>query len=434
MAKSSFGRIGARSRRGTFFIVTGIVLVMTLITLLGMRLPVPGFGVQTVYGVQDIRKGIDINGGFEAIFAPAAGAGNVSDAELDAARSVMELRMDKRGIVDREITVDKIRDRIIIRVPWKADEKEFDPGKAIAELGETARLTFRDPEGTVVLEGKHVKSSYPAVNQQTNEPVVVLELKPEGTTLFAEATGKWIGDYISIYMDDELISSPQVKDKITTDTAEISPMESVAEAKALADKINGGALPFALEAIGSNIISPTLGQGALQVMVVAGLIAFAAVCLFMILYYRLPGAVACIALLAQTMGQLLAISAPQFTLTLPGIAGIILSVGMGVDANVIISEQIREELAMGNSLRLSIANGFTRAFSAVADGNVTVAIAAIILIIFGSSTMLSFGYALLVGVILNTLTGVLASRLMIGSLSQWKPLQKAWLYGGRRNG
>jgi preprotein translocase subunit SecD len=191
-------------------------------------------------------------------------------------------------------------------------------------------------------------------------------------------------------------------------------------------------LPFALQAISSSSISPTLGSGAKNVMVQAGILAFALICLFMLLYYRLPGFVAVFSLLGQVVGIILAISIPQQTLTLQGIAGIILSIGMGVDANIIISERIKEELNAGCSLMTALGNGFHKALSSVVDGNVTVAIAAGVLMYFGSGSMWSFGYSLLAGVILNGLTGVILSRLMIGSLSQFKPLQNPWLYGRKR--
>jgi protein-export membrane protein SecD len=167
-------------------------------------------------------------------------------------------------------------------------------------------------------------------------------------------------------------------------------------------------------------------------MVLAGKIAFAMVCLFMLFYYRLPGLVACIALTLQVVGQLLALSIPQFTLTLPGIAGVILSIGMGVDANVIISERIKEEISIGKTLSRAIDSGFERAFSSVFDGNITVIIVAIILIIFGSGSMLSFGYTLICGVIMNFVAGVTASRLMIRSLSNFGGLRKPQYFGARR--
>jgi protein-export membrane protein SecD len=203
-------------------------------------------------------------------------------------------------------------------------------------------------------------------------------------------------------------------------------------AKSLASKINSGSLPFSLIVKNSNIISPTLGSGALAVMVRAGIAAFIVVCLFMLFYYRLPGFVACIALTLQVVGQLLALSIPQFTLTLPGIAGVILSIGMGVDANVIVSERIKEEINTGKTLVSAIDSGFHRAFSSVFDGNITVIIVAIMLILVGSGSMLSFGYTLLWGVIMNFVCGVTASRLMIQSLSEYKLLRKPALYGARR--
>jgi preprotein translocase subunit SecD len=253
-----------------------------------------------------------------------------------------------------------------------------------------------------------------------------------GSKKFSEATGKLIGKEISIYMDENEISSPVVKNKITGGIASITNQKSMEEAKNLSDKINSGSLPFSMVANDANIISPTLGSDALSIMVTAGEVAFAVVCLFMLLYYRLPGFVACIALVLQVVGQLLALSLPQFTLTLPGIAGVILSIGMGVDANVIVSERIKEELNSGKTLRSSIDAGFHRAFSSVFDGNITVVIVSLALIAFGSGSILSFGYTLLCGVLMNFVAGVTASRLMISSLSEYKFLQKPVLYGARR--
>jgi protein-export membrane protein SecD len=183
-------------------------------------------------------------------------------------------------------------------------------------------------------------------------------------------------------------------------------MKSAEEAKALATKITAGALPFKLTSNNHSAISPTMGSGALDVMIKAAALAFILVCLFMLFYYRVPGIVAIFALLLQTVLQLLSISIPQYTLTLPGIAAIILSIGMGVDANVITSERIKEELNAGKSLNAAISAGFTKAFSAVFDGNITVIIVGVIIMIFGSSTMHSFAYSLITGVIFNFVGGV----------------------------
>jgi len=282
------------------------------------------------------------------------------------------------------------------------------------------------------VDGINVKNSSRGFDSKTNEYVVQLMFDETGTKNFAEATGRLVNQRISIYMDEELLSSPKVNEQITQGSAVITGMESEEAATALSEKINSGSLPFSLVSSSHSIISPALGSGALNVMSKAGITAFILICLFMLLYYRLPGLVACVALTLQATGQLLALSIPQFTLTLPGIAAVILSIGMGVDANIIVSERIKEELQSGKTLTKAIKSGFHRAFSSVFDGNVTVIIVAIILLIFGSGSMLSFAYSLLTGVLLNFLAGVTASRMMITSLSNFSFLRNPGLYGARR--
>ena len=373
---------------------------------------------KSVKGVQNMRYGIDIRGGVEAIFEPQNLDRKATDKELDTAREVIEMRLDNLNITDREVTIDKNGGYIIVRFPWKSDETSFNPEDAIAELGDMAQLTFQDDKGKVLVEGKDVRSS--SVTQDTSgmtpEYVVSLKFDDKGAKLFEEATGKMVGKSIGIYMDGKQISNPLVKDKISDGNAVINGMSGYDEAKALSDKINAGALPFSLATTSFSTISPTLGNNALHIMIIAGLIAFFIVCLFMIFYYKLPGIIACITLILQMALQLLAISAPQYTLTLPGIAGIILSLGMAVDANVIISERISEELKKGQSVKSAIIGGYKHAFTSVLDGNVTTAIVAIILMIFGSGTMLSFGYTLLVGMIVNVAIGVTVSKQLLLSL------------------
>lgn len=428
MAKSFSKRTGFKSSRIAFSITAGIIAIVAILCFTGLYIP----GIIQIRGAREMRLGIDIKGGFEAVLAPAKSYTKpITTADLEAAKSVVELRMDNLNITDRDVFIDNAN-RIIVRSPWKSDDVTNDADIALKELGEMALLTFKEPDGKIVIEGKDVVDSYAALSPEDNSPVVVLTLNADGKTKFAEATTRLVGQKISINMDETMISNPNVQTPITGGEATITGMGSIQEAKDLAAKIKAGALPFALETITSSQISASLGKGALDVMILAGLIAFILVCLFMILTYRLPGAVAAIALTAQVTGQLLAISIPQFTLTLPGIAAIILSIGMGVDANIIIAERIKEELNAGNPLKVAIRNGFDRAFSAVLDGNATVAIAAVILMIFGSGSFLSFGYSLLSGVILNGLCGVTATRLMIGSLSLYPKFHSKWLYGGKR--
>ncbi len=392
------------------------VFIFLIITVLLILVAVFGIGDQ-VKGVPDIRFGIDIRGGVEAVFKPETDE-KVAESDLESARSIMETRLDNENITDREITIDKEGGYIIVRFPWKSDEKNYNPEEAISELGEMASLTFQDPNGNIMVEGKNVSSAKPEAQKDNGmvSYVVALTFDSEGAQKFQEATASLVGQRMGIYMDDVLISNPVVQTEISGGQAVITGMENYEAAQDLANKINAGALPFALETRSFSTISPSLGQNALNVMVYAAVIAFVLVCLFMLFVYKLPGFVACLMLLFQMVLQLLAISIPQYTLTLPGIAGVILSVGMAVDANVIISERISEELAKGETVRAAVKRGYSKAFTSVLDGNITTAIVAIVLMIFGSGTMLSFGYTLLVGVIVNCFVGVNVSRFVLQSM------------------
>lgn len=413
----------------TFWVLLVLIAAISYAAVFGVSI-----GSFRVPSANDMRYGIDIRGGVEATYFPKDYDGVPTSSELDAAKAVIEERCDAQNILDREITVNTENGSILVRFPWRSDETEFDPEKAIAELGETALLTFRDPQGNVLLEGKNVRNATVQYDQQTSAVVVALEFDSEGAQLFEQATEQLVGSSMAIYMDDRMISNPRVDEKISGGNAVITGLANADEAADLAAKINSGSLPFSLESSNYNVISPTMGAGALDVMVNAGIVAFILICLFMLIKYRLPGFVAIFALALQVAGQLLALSVPQFTLTLPGIAAVILSIGMGVDANIITAERIKEEIADGKSVRAAIDSGFHKAFSSVFDGNITVIIVAIILMIFGSGTMLSFGYSLLTGVILNFVCGVFTSKLMIRSLSQYAVFRKPFLYGnGKKN-
>ncbi len=385
------------------------------------------FGLgSNVKGVQDIRFGIDIKGGVEATFQPADDSINPTAKELESARVIIEQRLDNMNILDREVTIDEKAGNIIVRIPWKSDEKDFNPEDTIADIGEMAVLTFQDSSGNILVEGKNVKSS--DVAQENGKYVVALVFDTTGTKAFADATTNLVGQQIGIYMDDTLISNPNVNEPITGGTATITGIGGIEEARALAEKIEAGSLPFSMETSNYRTISPALGAKALDVMVMAGIIAFILICLFMIIYYRLPGCIACFALVCQVAIQLLVISVPQMTLTLPGIAGIILTLGMSVDANIIISERISEEIRRGTSFVAAVKKGYENSFSALFDGNLTTAIVATILMIFGSGTMLSFGYTLLTGVIINFFAGIFISKLLLQSILLFKPFKKEKLF------
>lgn len=444
------------------FVVVAIIIVFTTLAFFGISTSYGDITTTYIKGVDDIRWGIDIRGGVDVTFTPPEGY-DATPEEMAAAESIIKVRLVSQNITDYETYVDEAKDRIIVRFPWKEGETDFNPEQAVKELGETALLTFRENQsGPVVIEGKHIKSASAEPSPDGRGSQVKLELTSEGAELFSEATGRLIGQQISIWMDDTMISAPRVDSQIPGGVAYITGGAQgfdVKEAKALADRINGGALPFKLETENFSTISPTLGFGARDAMVTAGVIAFVLVAIFIMIMYRMCGVVASIALVGQVAGMIACLTGffapfPSFTLTLPGIAGIILSIGMGVDANVITSERIKEELRNGKTLDGAIDSGFQRTFSAIFDGNITMVIVAIILMgafgppqsIFNSllspifrwfgpsatGAIYSFGFTLIVGVIFNFIMGVTASRLMLKSVSKFKPFKKPWLYGGAK--
>ena len=444
------------------FVVVAIIIVFTTLAFFGISTSYGDITTTYIKGVDDIRWGIDIRGGVDVTFTPPEGY-DATPEEMAAAESIIKVRLVSQNITDYETYVDEAKDRIIVRFPWKEGETDFNPEQAVKELGETALLTFRENQsGPVVIEGKHVKSASAEPSPDGRGSQVKLELTDEGAELFSDATGRLIGQQISIWMDDTMISAPRVDSQIPGGIAYITGGAQgfdVKEAKALAVRINGGALPFKLETENFSTISPTLGFGARDAMVTAGVIAFVLVAIFIIIMYRMCGVVASIALVGQVAGMIACLTGffapfPSFTLTLPGIAGIILSIGMGVDANVITSERIKEELRNGKTLDGAIDSGFQRTFSAIFDGNITMVIVAIILMgafgppqsIFNSllspifrwfgpsatGAIYSFGFTLIVGVIFNFIMGVTASRLMLKSVSKFKPFKKPWLYGGAK--
>lgn len=450
-----------------FFIVLVCILAFAYLTYAGIHTQYGDIKTSYIKGVDDIRWGIDIQGGVNATFEPADSY-NASKTELDAARAVIEQRLVSLNITDSEVYVDYKKDKIIVSFPWQANEESFDPEAAVAELGETAQLVFRkgtDETGEEVLTGTDVKKAEARQTQDETTGnityLVSLTLNDSGKQAFADATTELAGNgSISIWMDDKSISAPSVNQAITDGKCVIEGNFTYDSAKALADKINAGSIPFDLKTTSTNIISPTLGEGAKNAMVLAGLIAFIIIAIYMISVYRLPGFVASIALFGQVVGTIACITGffgniDSFTLTIPGIAGIILAIGMGVDANVITAERIKEELNNGKTLNGTIELGYKRAWSAVFDGNITVVFVAVILMgafgptdsVFGTllsplfaafgattaGTIYSLGYTLLVGIILNFVFGIFCSRLMLSSLSKFKLFKKRKLYGGADN-
>ena len=465
-----------RVPKPVFFIVALLILAFSFTAVFGVSYYTGDNKNTVVKGISDIRWGIDIKGGVEATFKPANDY-DATDEQLESAKSIIELRMISQGITDYELYADKNSDRIIVRFPWKSDEEDYNAVEAIDEISSTAQLTFRPgnsyadtelgsdgsyvyktPTGdteTILMDGSMVKSATAQVYQDqsgTSQYVVGLEFTDEGKKTFGEITTEYVNNTISIWMDDIMISAPTVNTAITDGKAQIEGDFTAQEATDLANKITAGALPFQLETVSNGSISATLGENSLTAMAYAGIIALIVIVLLMIIFYRLPGFIASIALIGQMGLSIAAISGyfttiPSFTMTLPGIAGLILSIGMGVDCNVITAERIKEELRSGRTLDGALERGTKNSLSAIIDGNMTVVIVSIILMlvfgpanilsaIFGESTtgtIYSFGYTLLVGVISNFVMGIFFSRLMLRSVAGFKPLRKKWLFGGAKN-
>lgn len=470
-----------RTSKSVFFIVALLILALTYTTFFGVYKYYGDRRDTIIRGAADIRWGIDIKGGIDATFGPGEGVENVTDEQLERVKDVISQRMVGQNITDSELYTDTANQQIIVRFPWKENETAFDPQQAIEELGKTAQLAFykgsskteKDadgkektvPAGERILTGDDVESAKAAMEQTKEngspEPVVRLQLKSSGKKSFADATTELAGNgKISIWLDDEMIEAPDVNSAITDGTCIISGgFSTLSDAASLANLINSGALPFHLEVKSFGTIEPTLGLQALDVMVYAGLIAFILISIYLLFYYRLPGFIAVLSLMGQAAGSIAAVSGyfgflNSFTLTLPGMAGIILSIGMGVDANVITSERIKEEIRAGRTIDGAIHVGSKSSFWAIFDGNITVIIVAIVLMgVFGppdgfwatlltpvlrwfpaatTGSVYSFGYTLFVGIIFNFLVGVTASRLMLKSISRFKFLRKPWLLGGKR--
>ena len=426
-----------------------------------------------IKGAKDIRFGVDIKGGVNVTFVPSDGY-DATEEQLEAAQLVIENRLVALNVTDYELYVDNTSDSLILEFPWQSGETDFDPEAAIDEIGTTAYLTFREgssADGELILDGSMIESAAaqygPVTSGGASEYFVSLKFTDDGAKAFGDATTRLAASKgtISIWLDDENVSTATVNTAITDGSAIITSSASnpftQEQVVKMARQINSGALPFALAVDSYSTVSPSLGENSLSAMVLAGLIAFALIVVFMTILYRLPGFLACMALAGQVAATLAFVSGyfpvfESFTMTLPGIAGIILAIGMGVDANVITAERIKEELKNGKSLDGALKSGFARGLTPIIDGNVTIVIVAIVLMgafgpsdglfakalhfvffAFGPSTagtIYAFGYTLLTGVLLNFVFGVFATRVMIRGAASIKALRNPWLYGAEKPG
>ncbi len=360
---------------------------------------------------ENINLGLDLAGGVSVTYE--AVDKDVTEKEMNLTLEKLKQRVQTYSL-ESDVYLEG-NNRINVDIPGEEDAK-----KVLAELGEPATVEFKDQSGKVLLDGSMISEAqgYAGVNSSTGrtEYKVLLEFTKEGSTKFAEATAANVGKIIYIYYDGEIVSAPTVNEAIKSGSAEINNMTDYEEAQKLATFINIGALPVELKSIRTNIVGAKLGSDALDKSLIAGAIGLIVVMVFMIVVYRIPGVAASIALCLYVLLMLITLNWLNITLTLPGVAGIVLSIGMAVDANVIIFTRIKEELAKGKTVRSSMRLGFNKALSAIVDGNVTTLIAAAVLYFVGSGTIQGFAQTLAIGIVLSMFTALLVTKTIMNML------------------
>lgn len=408
------------------------ILISVVIMLLLGYLAIFGLTIgdkTIVKGAKSIKTGLDISGGVTIIYQaePQEGA-EITQGDLDKSKAVIQKRLEAKNIYDYIIRLDYNTNQINVEIPTGTSDTSVDPLAAVEGLDKTAVVQFRDANGNVLLQGDDIKSakySEEAVDSTgIGTPHVVLTFSEQGQTKFAEATGNLVGQAMPIYLDEECIASPIVNSKIDASTAIITVGDGTfSEKKAIAEEyamlIDSGSLPFNLNVINKEYIGPYVGQQALEISVIAGAVALALVCLIMMVIYRLPGIVSTIALVIYTSLLLLIIANTGITLTLSGIAGLILSLGMAVDANVIIFERLKEELERKLAYKKAFEKSYKNAMSTIVDGNITTIIVALVLYGLGSGMIKGFGIVLAIGVVLSLITALVVSKFI---LKQFMPM------------
>ena len=413
------GRTKVRS--AILFILT-LVVIVALAYAGGRGVEVAGWEFKSFN--KAITKGLDLQGGVSVLMEIQDD--NVTKDDLEKTRQLIDLRVNKLGVAETSVTVEGDR-RIRVEIPGEYDSKDL-----VDSLSKTGNLTFKDADGNEVLNGTDVDEASVVINSSSNAPVVSLKLTDEGAKKFAEATEANLHKKISIYMDDEEISSPTVDAVITDGNAIIKGSGSLDEAKNLAGLINAGALPVTVKAIQIENVGAQLGAEALPNAIKAGLIGIAIIFIFMILYYRIPGVIASIALTLYVCLVLLVFVEADVALTLPGIAAFLLTVGMAVDANVLIFERIREELKNGISVKAAVDKGFNNALSSIIDSNVTTIIAALVLYFMGTGSVKGFAVTLMIGIVVSMFTAVVVTRTLMKWAVDMGMLKSNWQFRVKR--
>jgi len=396
-----------------------VAILLNYVAFIGFN--IAGFKYDGVFNDEkkSIKKGIDLAGGSVITFQ--ADAENPTDEEMDIVESIFQTRMTNAGYTEARISKSE-GGKITVEIPSVTDTDE-----AAALLGDVAELTFRDADGNIVLDGatdiKNAEYKYGPVGQaSTSQPHVVVEFVDSAVEKFAKATREAAAksgenkNYISIMMDEAIVSSPSVSEEINSNSCTISGNFTPETAQDLANKIKSGQLPFKLNVITQETVGAELGANALPTSLLAAAIGILLIMIFMVVMYRIPGLIADISLLIYVGLISLAMGLFEVNLSLSGIAGIVLSIGMAVDADCIIFERMKEELALGKTVKASVDSGFNKAFSAILDSNVTTIISCVVLYISGIGTVTGFATTLGIGVVLSMFTAIVITKALLKAL------------------
>lgn len=378
-----------------------------------------------LYLQHGINLGLDLQGGAHIVLqAQPTEEREINDTVMSGIQSVIERRVNQLGLSEPLIQREG-RDRIIVELP-AVDS----PNEAINTIGRTAMLTFRNSAGEVLMTGEAVKDAR-ADHDQYGRPVIAFTLTEDGSKQFADITSQYIGKKIGIYLDDEQLTNPTVQ-AVIEEKGQITGYETIQAAEENAILIREGALPVPVKVIETRTVGPTLGKISIQKSIKAGLLGLLLVAIYMVFYYRFPGVLAAVILMIYGLILMGTMAGLQATLTLPGIAGLILSIGMAVDANIIIFERIKDELKSGKTLRAAIDAGFRRAYTTIIDANVTTIMTALILAYFTSGTVRGFAVTLGIGIIVSMFTAFFVTRNVIDIFAGSKLLRENKSFGVRK--
>ena len=403
-------------------IVLGIIIIFAVV--LAIKPVFPKEDVPWLPLIDNIRLGLDLQGGVHVVLeAQDTDELKVNQEKMEALIATIERRVNAFGAAEPVVQQQGER-RIIVEIAGIDN-----PERAVQAIIRPAYLEFISPRGDVILTGADLRNATAQKDPITGEFEVALKFTDEGAEKFAEATTRYLHQQIAIVLDGELLQNPVVQTPILDGRAAIVGYDTLEEAHEIAVLLRSGALPLKVEVMQKNVVGPSLGKDSLDRSITAGIIGIALILAFMITYYRVPGLIANIALVVYSVLILAMFSFFNVTLTLSGLAGFILSLGIAVDSNIIIFERIKEELKRGKPLRPAVRSGFKRAFRAILDANVTTLIAAGVLFYFGTGVIKGFGLTLMIGILVSMFTAITLTRLMLQLVADSRIVRNPKLYG-----